>query len=203
VVYEADGRPEGYAIYRVKPDWDHLGPKSVMEVWEAVTLTPRALRGLWRYLFDVDLVRSVKGHRVAAPAPLQQVLAEPRALGLVMADGLWVRLVDLPAALGARRYATVDELILEVSDAFCAWNAGRWRIRTSGAPGVAEATVEPATATADIALDTADLAAAYLGGSRLLDLATVGRVTEFTPGAVARANALFAAGREPWCVSMF
>ena len=203
VVYEVDGAAEGYAIYRIKPDWDDLGPKGVMEVYEAVTTTPRALLAIWRYLFDVDLVRSVKGHRVAIPTPLQHLLAEPRALGLRVNDGLWVRLVDLPAALGARRYTTTEELVLEVTDRFCPWNEGRWRMRTSGEPRATTATIEATTAAPDLALDTTDLAAAYLGGSRLIDLAAVGRIAELTPGAVARANALFTAGREPWCASMF
>jgi predicted acetyltransferase len=174
-----------------------------LEVREAVTTTPRALRAIWRYLLDMDLVRSVKAYHVAVPNPLQHVLAEPRALGLVASDGIWARLVDLPAALGARRYATADELVLEVNDATCPRNEGRWRIRTDGEPGAATATVEAKTGPADVALDTTDLAAAYLGGSRLLDLAAVGRITELTPGAVARADALFSAGREPWCNSMF
>ncbi len=141
VVYEADGQVEGYAIYRIRDDWDHRGPKSVLEVKEAVTDSPRALRELWRYLFEVDLVRTVKAFRVPVPNPLQHILLEPRAIGLVANDGLWVRLVDLPAALAGRRYATTDSLVLEVSDGFCPWNAGRWRIETDrravggGGPG--------------------------------------------------------------------
>jgi predicted acetyltransferase len=203
LVYEAEGRAEGYAIYRIKSDWDHRGPKGVLEVNSVVTLTPRALRGIWRYLFDVDLVRSVKADHVPVPNPLQHVLAEPRALGLIVSDGLWARLVDLPEALGARRYGTADELVLDVTDRFCPWNEGRWRIRTSGASGTAEATVAATTDPPDLVLDTSDLAAAYLGGSRFLDLAAAGRVSESTPGAIARAEALFWAGHEPWCGSMF
>jgi predicted acetyltransferase len=203
VVYEADGRPEGYAIYRVKSDWDHGGPKGVLEVREAVTTTPRALRGLWRYIFDVDLVRTVKVHRAPVPNPLQHLLAEPRALGLVAGDGLWLRLVDLPAALAARRYGTADSLVIDVADAFCEWNAGRWRIDTTGEPGAALAEVARTADPADLVLDTADVAAVYLGGTRAHELAAAGRVVACTPGAVARADALFAAQRSPWCVSMF
>jgi predicted acetyltransferase len=203
VVYEVDGAAEGYAIYRVKQEWDHLGPKSVLEVRDAVATTPRALRAIWRYLFDMDLVRTVKAFRVAVPNPLQHVLAEPRALGLRVGDGLWARLVDLPAALAARRYATSDELVLQVADAFCSWNDDRWLLRTSGAPGAAKATVEATTRPADLSLDTSDLAAAYLGGSRLPDLAAAGRVVERTPDAIVRAERLFRAVREPWCGSMF
>jgi predicted acetyltransferase len=203
VVYEVEGLAEGYAIYRLKPDWDDAGPKGELVVREAVTTTPRALRAIWRYLFDVDLVRTVKAPHMAVPNPLQHVLAEPRALGLKVADGLWARLVDLPAALSARRYATHDALVLEVSDTYCPWNAGRWRLRTEGPHDPAPAIVEATSDVPDLALDTTDLAAAYLGGKRLLDLASAGRVTELTPGALARAEALFSADREPWCMSMF
>jgi predicted acetyltransferase len=203
VVYEADGRPEGYAVYRIKEDWDHRGPKSVMEVREAVTNTPRALHGLWRFLFDVDLVRTVKVFRQPVPNPLQHILLEPRALGLVVNDGLWVRLVDLPGALEARRYATADTLVLEVSDRFCPWNAGTWRIETAGEPWAAEARVTRTDTAPDLVLDTTDLAAIYLGGLRPVDLGVAGRIEERTSGALRRATALFAAERTPWCVSMF
>jgi predicted acetyltransferase len=203
VVYEADGEPEGYATYRVKEGWDALGPKGVLSVRDVVAVTPRAERAIWRYLFDIDLVQTVKAAHLAVPNPLQHLLAEPRALGLTVADGLWARLVDLPAALRARTYATTDSLVLQVSDGFCPWNDGRWRMSTSGDPGAAVAAVEQTDDDADLELDTTDLAAAYLGGPRLLDLAAVGRVAERTPGAVARAHALFSTGREPWCNTMF
>jgi predicted acetyltransferase len=203
VVYEADGVPEGYAVYRIKDDWDHRGPKSVMEVREAVTNTPRALRGLWRYLFEVDLVRTVKVFRQSVPNPLQQILLEPRALGLIANDGLWLRLVDLPGALGARRYAIPGRLVLEVSDAFCPWNAGIWRLEADGEAWAAVGRVEPTTDAPDLVMDTTDLAAIYLGGQRAVDLAQAGRIEERMPGALRRATAMFAAERTPWCVSMF
>jgi len=203
VVFEIDGRAEGYATYRIKEDWDATGPKSVMQVGDAVAITPAGQRAIWRYLFDIDLIKTVKAYHLAAPNPLQHLLAEPRALGFNLADGVWARLVDLPAALMARRYATTDVLTLEVSDGFCGWNEGHWRVTTSGQPGAAEAKVEATTDVADLALDTTDLAAAYLGGSRLLDLAAIGRVEERTPGALVRLDAMFTTGREPWCNTMF
>jgi predicted acetyltransferase len=202
VVYEADGSPEGYALYRVKDQWDPRGPRSVLEVSEAVTVTPRALRDLWRFLFEVDLVRTVKASRVPLPFPLQLLLAEPRGLGLLARDGLWLRLVDLGAALSARSYATRDALVLEVTDEACPWNEGRWRIDTTE-DREAVARVDRADAAPDLVLDTADLAALYLGGVRASDLAQAGRVSERSPGALQRADAFFAADRSPWCVSMF
>ena len=202
-LYEVDGVAEGYALYRVKTDWDERGPKSQLLVVEAMALSPRAERAVWGFLFSVDLVRTTKAGRVPVPHPLLLELADPRALGITTGDGLWVRLVDLPAALAARRYGAAGTLVLEVADAFCPWNAGRWRLAATGEPGNAAAVVERTDAAADLALDVADLAAAYLGGFRVSDLARAGRVEELAPGALRRADALFAADRTPWCATGF
>jgi predicted acetyltransferase len=218
---EVDGGAEGYAIYRAKTDWDDRGPKGQLLVVEAMALTPRAERAVWSFLFGVDLIRTTKAGRVSMPHPLLLELADPRALGITTGDGLWVRLVDLPAALAARRYGAAGTLVLEVADAFCPWNAGRWRLVSTGEPGATgqpgatggpgvageagsvAATVERTDAPADLALDVADLAAAYLGAFRLSDLARAGRVEERTPGALRRADILFAADHTPWCATMF
>lgn len=210
-LYEVDGLAEGYAIYRPKGDWDERGPKGKVEVVEVMTTTPRAVRAVWTFLFGVDLMRSISAERQPVLHPLQLALADPRALGLVAGDGIWVRLVDLPAALAARRYATAGEVVLDVTDAFCPWNAGRWRLAAAAAgdpgvagdPGAVVATIERTDAPADLAVDVADLGAAYLGAFRLSELARAGRVEELVPGALRRADALFASDRAPWCVTMF
>ena len=96
-----------------------------------------------------------------------------------------MRLVDVPAALSARGYTDDPDVVLDVSDAFCPWNAGRYRL----AGGRCERTdAEP-----DLALDASALGAAYLGGTLLAELAAAGRVTELRPGALARASAAFRA----------
>jgi predicted acetyltransferase len=202
-LYEVDGGAEGYAIYRPKGDWDERGPKGQVLVVEAMATTPRADRAIWSFLFDVDLTRSTKAGRVPMPPPLLLELADPRALGITAGDGLWVRLVDLPSALAARRYGAAGALVLEVTDGFCPWNAGRWRMTASGEPGDAAAIVERTDAPIDLVADVTDLAAAYLGAFRVSDLAHAGRVEEITPGALRRADALFASDRAPWCATMF
>jgi len=207
-LYEAAGRAEGYAMYRVKDDWDHRGPQSQLEVGELVAVTPRAVRDLWRFLFGVDLVRTIRARALPVPNPLELLLAEPRALAQVVNDGIWLRLVDLPAALGGRRYQRAGSLVIEVADEFCPWNAGRWRLEVGEAgPSKTErwlaAGVDRTDDEPDLVLDTTDLAAAYLGGIRFADLAVTGRVAERWPGAVRRADAMFAADRAPWCTTMF
>src|SRR4029450_7187562 len=97
-------------------------------------------------------------------------------------DGLWLRLVDVEAALGARSYEGDDEVVLEVRADLCPWNAGRWRVGR---------TVARSDGDADLELDVADLASAYLGAFSFTRLADAERVRELKDGALARADALF------------
>jgi len=199
-VYEADGQVEGTAVYRVKPDWDDRGPNGRLVAQEVLATTPRATRDLWAWLFDVDLVRLVRAVRGPVPHPLQLLLAEPRRLGFTIGDAIWLRVVDVPAALAARTYGRPGTLVLEVRDGFCPWNAGRWRL---DAAEDGRGTVERTTAVPDLTLDATDLGATYLGTFRFSELARVGRVVENTAGALLRADALFASARAPWCSTMF
>jgi predicted acetyltransferase len=113
-----------------------------------------------------------------------------------LGDGVWVRLLDVGAALSRRTYHSYDgEVVFEVHDAFCPWNDGRWRL----AGGAAERT----DAEAQIALDVAALGAAYLGGIRFAQLAQGGQVEELKPGAIERADGMFRHGLHPWCPEIF
>jgi predicted acetyltransferase len=86
-------------------------------------------------------------------------------------------------------------VVLEVADAFCPWNEGRYRL--------AAGACEPTGAEPDLALDVAALGAAYLGGPTLLELAEAGRVRELRPGALERTSAAFRGDLAPWCPEMF
>ena len=205
-VLEVDGVVRGYAIYRIKSDWDHPGPNNTLNVLEVLGVDAAAERAVWEWLFGMDLVARVKGWRAPAVHPLLLQLTEPRRLGLTVRDGLWLRLIDMPAALAARSYARSGSVTFELTDAFCPTNAGRWRLdvvdgAVPGDRGVASVT--PFTGDPDLTLDTSDLAAAYLGAFSLADLARAGRVGESRPGAVAAADALFATAGAPWCSTMF
>ena len=198
-VLEVDGEPRGYAIYRIQSGWGPTGPSSSMIVLEVTGLDPSAEQLLWQWLFSMDLVTTVEGRRGPNPHPLQHWLAEPRRLGLTVLDGLWLRILDLPAALSARTYVGGGSLVLEVSDPMFAGNDGRWEL--SIADG--RATVSRTSSDPDLALDVAALAATYLGAFRFADLANAGHVRECRPGALLRADALFTPPRAPWCATPF
>ncbi len=205
--YEVDGRLEGYARYRMKWEPAENVPGFTSEVRELVAATDRGRRDLWRYLFSIDLVRRTRARSLPPDDPVFLMLAEPRQLGFTLGDGLYLRLVDVAAALRTRGYASQGTLVLELSDGFCPWNAGRWRLRVSsdqpawGPGGVqvgATASVDPTERPADLALDASALGSAYLGGFSFRSLAAAGRVTELREGALRQADEMFAVPVPPW-----
>jgi predicted acetyltransferase len=187
--------PDGYALYAVRADSDEEGPAGEVKIRELVAATPAARALLWDFLLDQDLTRTITWPLAPADEPLWLMLTDPDAVRLVVAASLWVRLVDVAAALSARGYAADPDVVLDLSDAFCPWNVGRYRLAGGGC--------EPTDAEPDLALDATALGAAYLGGTLLTELAAAGRVTELRPGAVARASAAFRADVAPWCPEVF
>jgi predicted acetyltransferase len=186
---------DGYAVYAVRPEFGEDGPAGEVRVRELVAATPAAHARLWAFLLDQDLTRTITWELAPVDEPLWLTLTDPRSLRTTVTDSLWVRLVDVATALGARRYASSADVVIEVADGVCAWNAGRYRLSGGGC--------ERSEAAADLALDVADLGAAYLGGTTLRSLAAAGRVRELTPGALARASAAFRGEVEPWCPETF
>jgi predicted acetyltransferase len=201
VVYESEpGRVDGWVSYRTQERWPDGFPGNMAKVRMLVGLTPEADAALWRYLLDLDLVATVRLQDRPVDEPARWRLADPRRLRTThIGDQLWVRLLDLPAALRARRYAADGELVLEVTDALRPRNQGRWRLQ-GGPDGAA---CEPTGAEPDLALDVATLGAAYLGGPRLSVLARAGRVAELTPGALGRGDQMLVSEPSPLCTTHF
>ena len=191
---EIDGEPQAYAIYRIKQDWQSGFSQSQVKLIETLASTPAAERELWRFVFGIDLIAQVQG-RLDPASPLFLAVVDPRSLHLRVTDGLWLRIVDVEAALAGRSYASEDEVVLDVRDEFCAWNAGRWRVGRDSA--------ERTDADADLELDVADLASVYLGAFTFARLAGAERVVERRDGALARADALFRTERPPYCPEDF
>ncbi|WP_326590732.1 GNAT family N-acetyltransferase [Streptomyces sp. NBC_01294] len=195
VAEREDGEVVGYARYRVKPDWDFTGSDGKVEVNDLDALDPAACAALWRYLFEIDLTWTVRASRRPVDDPVLHLVSDVRRSRPRTRDSLYVRLVDLPAALEARTYGAPADVVLEVEDAFCPWNAGRWRLVADG-KGVARCTRtgEPA----DLELSVRELGSAYLGGITLTSLAAAGLVRELRAGALTEASRAFAGDVAPW-----
>jgi len=195
VVHRGTDGPDGYATYAVEGNWEQGVPKGQLVVHELVAQDAATEAALWRYLFAMDLVEVVEARNRPVDEPLRWMLADPRRLRMAgVRDELWVRLLDVPAALAARRYAVDGELVIEVE--------GARAYRLAGGPGGAECGATGAGAT-DLTVGLADLGALYLGGVAPSTLARAGRVVESHPGALARADAMFATQPAPFSRSSF
>jgi predicted acetyltransferase len=195
VLLELDGEPSGYAIYRTHFSFEGGLPASRLVVREALGATPQATAAIWRFILDVDWMSVVEVPYAPPDHPLFLLLALPRRARYRMHDSLWVRLVDVGTALAGRTYGEGGPLVLEVRDAVCEWNDGRWRLEGGECARTDE---EP-----DLALDVSALGSAFLGAVPFEQLRAAMRVEELQEGAVRRADALFAWHPLPWCPEIF
>jgi predicted acetyltransferase len=194
VLAERDGELRGYARYAVRPGWNEAGPDGEVVVRDLEALDPAAHGALVRYLCGIDLMAWVRMRGRPVDDPWLHMVSDVRRCGVRTRDAAHLRMVSVAGALEARTYAAPLELVLEVEDSFCPWNAGRWRL-TGGPEGAKCTRTEDA---ADLALTVDALGAAYLGGPSLRALAAAGRVRELREGALSAAAVAFRGELAPW-----
>lgn len=200
VHYSPTGEADGFVSYRVKRSWPEGLPDSEVRVTDLVGVDAQAEASLWRYVLDLDLAGQVIAESRPVDEALRWRLADPRRLRQrFVTDHLWARLLDIPAALTARRYRAESELIIEVRDPLRPAVDGRYLLR--GGPDGAECA--RTTLTADLSLGVGELSSAYLGDARLSVLARAGRVVEHRDGALSRADRLFRSDLVPFSHTSF
>ena len=190
---ELDGEPAGFARYRIAAKWERGLPQGEVQVMDVIATSRDALRELWRYVFSIDLTSRLTASLDPA-SPLVLMTVEPRRLHVTLVDGLWLRLVDVAAALVARSYAAAGSVVIDVVDDFCDWNHGRFRAGEGAGP---------ADDAPQLRLSAADLGSLYLGGFDAHRLHAAGRIEELAPGAVERAAELFRTPEPPFCPDHF
>ncbi len=194
VLLERDGRPAGFALYRIvqhPTEW-----KRTLRVIEVTGSDPPAARDLWRFLLAIDWMDEIDARLLSVDHPLQLIVARMNKLDLSVGDGLWMRLVDVGAALSARSYATDGRVTLEVvSDPVFPDNVGRWTIEG----GAARRTRR----RPDVRLDVQALGSVFLGGFSFAQLARGERLEEGARGGLARVDDMFRVDRAPWCPEIF
>ncbi len=191
----ASGEPDGYVVYRYEGRQDD---HRTVNVKDLVGLTPEAHLRLWRFLADIDLANRVTWHQAPVVDPLEWALVDPFAARVVkVTDALWVRVLDVVAALKARGWGADGEVVLEVADAL-GHAAGRFRVTSSGGRAeVARTDDEPG-----VRLDAEALGSLYLGGVGVETLTAAGRVTG-TEQALRDWAAMADTGPAPYCITGF
>jgi predicted acetyltransferase len=203
-VHETAGHPDGYLRYRVKPRWDNGLASATLQISDFAAANAEVALAQWAYLLSVDLVSEIEWDNVPLDLALPFALADLREARLSVGEGdfVWVRFLDLPAALDARGYAADGRLVFDVTDAFRESTAGTYELVASKGEGRCR---RVGTAGGDdnrLVLDVSDLGSTYLGGVRFSTLGRAGRVR----GAIetlALADAMFASTPLPWCATPF
>lgn len=193
---DADGEADGFVDVETKwDDDDRFATAEVADLWGA---TPDVEAALWRYVFDIDLVRTIKASERPVDDLVKWFVVDRRDVKVTSVwDEQWVRVIDVDAALRARTYGSDDTLTIEVRDAILGHNNGTWRI----AGGKVEQATTPVAA--DLTIDVAALGAAYMGSTSWLELATTSAVDPADPAALATADRVFQHRPLPRCGSFF
>lgn len=199
-VWELDGEAQAFALYRIKDEWSEEGlAGGSLSVQEAHGTSIEAVREIWRFLFGVDLIKNITSWVRPLDDPLWHLLVDPRRMRKTLHDGLWLRVIDLRAALEARTYGRDGALTFELHDPLCQWNEGVHRLEVSDGKGrVVESDDLP-----ELTLDAEELGATYLGGVAFTSLKHGGRITEHADGAALRATQMFLGERYPFCPELF
>ena len=198
VVSGPDG-PLGYALYRTLNKWEDDGSGGEVHVEEVAATAPAAWTALYEHLFNRDLTSRISFAFLAQDNPLRHLVVDRDRVVPKLYTSLWMRLVDVRGALSERSYAAPVEAVVEVSDRYAPWNAGRWRIGADRGGARVESTQD----APDVSLDVSHLGAAYLGQHTLSSRVAAGVVTEHTPEAAERLDAALNVPRAPLCGIVF
>ncbi|MDQ0030390.1 GNAT family N-acetyltransferase [Arthrobacter bambusae] len=195
--YGPNATIDGYVSYKFA-GWD-TKPYTV-EVVDLVASTDEAYLELWQFLGSIDLVDQVSWADAPVEDPLAWALVDGRCVTASdYRDMLWLRVLDVPAALSARRYGADGRLVLQVHDAL-GFADGTWELASDG--GLVTVTEVPG-GNPDLSMDVTDLGSVYLGAVSPVILASAGRIREHSPGAALAAQHMFAVERPAHCLTHF
>jgi predicted acetyltransferase len=197
VLHVRDGRPVGYLIYRTRADLQRGG--SEVQVIELFGIDVAAEKSLWQFVFGIDLTTTIDHWNQPVDDPLRWWLEQPRRLERKIEDGIWLRVVDVAAALAGRIYSCPGSLLLNVRDEHCPWNNGVWHLEVNDDR---TARCRSSNAEPQLELSPDALGMVYLGGHRFTTLAKSGLITG-SSDSLRRADALFSWEPLPFCPDFF
>ncbi|MET0237755.1 MAG: GNAT family N-acetyltransferase [Kibdelosporangium sp.] len=197
-VHSGPDGDDGYVVYEsaLNHSMNTADHGAVLQLWDLFGTTQLVRNDLWQFVLGIDLVQEIQARGRPVDEGVELLLADPRACHTHdIEDDLWVRLVDVPAALAARSYGDADSVVMSVNDAFLPENSGSYLVSRDGVTR----TAEPAAFTVDADV----LGMMYLGRWKPSELAAAGRVQVIDAEGLARADKLFASDQTAWCGTAF
>jgi predicted acetyltransferase len=192
-LYTGESGAEGFVRYRVKGAWDEWQPKGTVRVEDFFAATPEATVALWDYLFGIDLIENIELEVGGTPDPVIAMLIEPRRTKRTRLDSIWLRVVDVEAALSSRALGAEGKVVLDVRDEFLG-AGGTFELEGSPSGAIARRT----SRTPEVTLDIEALGALYMGAGNVDQLARVGRVSG-DPDSLARLHGMLGWWRAAKC----
>lgn len=199
LLHETDGRPDGYAFYRQKPNWESGFPEGKVSVREIIAASLTAHTGLWRFLTTIDLFVEIVHWNLAVDDPLVWKVPDHRRIQRKRWDALYVRILDVVQALEARTYGADGRIEFSVDDPFLPDVGGSFELVVNGGVGNCRRIGEDPM---DLSLGTTDLASLYLGGHSAVAMSRAGRV-QGASVAVELFGRMFRGDIAPWCEEVF
>ncbi|MFL4472578.1 GNAT family N-acetyltransferase [Paeniglutamicibacter sp. MACA_103] len=177
---DAAGEVQGYVTYAFA-GWE--SKPATLTVRDLVATGEVARREIFRFLASIDLIERVSHPFAAANDPLGWALEDPSRISYTGREhGLWVRVLDVPAAFAAREYRGSGNFTLRVSDTqSLAGGTYAFAVRD----GRAEITELVGDAPADFSCGAAALGPLLLGACGITELVSAGLLepTRNTPAA--------------------
>lgn len=188
-VWERDGEPRGYLVYDVEDGDDGRRLKT----YEVAYADHETYVNLLRYCYNHDSQVSEVELYGRDHGRILEVVTDRDAVELEVASGPMVRVVDVPAALGAIHYPGVDheDLVLAVEDEHAPWNDGTVAVRVRDGEATVEETDEAPAATVGVGT----LSQLYVGHLSVARARAVGDLSVTSGGAEATLERLFPEGQ--------
>lgn len=203
IYFNANNHPEGFISYqlaRIDRAPTTEAPMQKLDVWDFIYLNIDAYSALWEFIRSHDLVSEVN-MSVPLDDPAFHLAQEPRDLGMRVADGIWLRAVDVDQFLTCRRYSMPGTVVLEIKeDKECPWNIRKYQMETDGNKTVE---VQQTRRTPQFQITPNGLASLVCGNASLSLLQRIGRATVNDPDELGALDAMFATDHKPFCRNVF
>jgi predicted acetyltransferase len=196
-VHGEPGAESGFARYRpIDTDKWFVSDQRTIVVEDFFAPTGKAYLGLLRFLLGLDLIDRVVFWMLPLDDPMPWLLVDRRAArATALHDETWLRIVDVHAALQARRFAGDGAVTIAVNDPLLPNNSATFSVAADG--------VEPTTRAAELNVGVEGLGAVLLGGSTWRSLAVAGLAHAEDSAALAVADQLFAVAEAPYSGTFF
>lgn len=186
-----------YACYRQRQKWERGVSRGSVAVEWLMAADIEAHLAVWSFLTNIDLFPHVVQEIAPVDDPLILLAGDPRRIQRNIGDALYLRVLDVPAALEARTWEADGTLVLGISDAM-GFTDGVFRLAVEDGTAAVEETKD----APQVIMDIREFGSIYLGGFGAAALGRAGQIAG-DEAAIQLADRLFRTHQPPFCSEDF